>query len=184
MGHVTDSNQKELDVFRLLREVTKVAFSQRRQQTAACKNERERERGLLGQETNQGRPSGAADELNSADEGRGGPSSISPGDVLCSLRSRGAPHAMTPGRLSEAMLVSSAGLSGRLRRLETEGWIERRTSPDDGRSIIVQLTPAGSADLDGFLAEQYRFEDSLLDSLSSDNRAILAAKLRDLVLSL
>jgi DNA-binding MarR family transcriptional regulator len=82
------------------------------------------------------------------------------------------------------MLVSSAGLSGRLRRLETEGWIERRTSPDDGRSIIVQLTPAGSADLDGFLAEHYRFEGALLDSLSSDARAILAAKLRDLLLSL
>lgn len=105
-------------------------------------------------------------------------------DVLRTLRRAGAPYALTPGQIQQAMLVSSAGLSGRLKRLEAAGWIERATSARDGRSVVVRLTPEGAADLDRDLPAHYAFEDSLLADLPDTERAALARMLRTLVLDL
>jgi DNA-binding MarR family transcriptional regulator len=105
-------------------------------------------------------------------------------DVLRALRRAGPPYALTPTRLREAMLVSAAGLSGRLKRLEQEGWITRDASPDDGRSTIVRLTPEGVADLDRDLENHYAFESDLLRSLNTDERARTADDLRTLLLDL
>ncbi|MFJ4833354.1 MarR family winged helix-turn-helix transcriptional regulator [Streptomyces sp. NPDC088747] len=103
-------------------------------------------------------------------------------DVLRALRRVGPPYALTPGRLREAMLVSGAGLSGRLKRLEQEGWITREASPDDGRSLLVRLTPEGVADLDRDLEAHYAFESDLLRSLDLDTRRQSADVLRVLLL--
>ncbi|MEX5296560.1 MarR family transcriptional regulator [Kocuria sp. CPCC 205268] len=104
-------------------------------------------------------------------------------DVLRTLRRAGAPYALTPGQIRQAMLVSSAGLSGRLKRLEATGWINRTASPHDARSVLVALTPEGLADLDRDLPEHYAFEDGLLEVLSADERGELARALRSLILS-
>ncbi|GAA4811673.1 MarR family winged helix-turn-helix transcriptional regulator [Streptomyces ziwulingensis] len=105
-------------------------------------------------------------------------------DVLRALRRVGPPYALTPTRLRQAMLVSGAGLSGRLNRLQKEGWITRETSPDDGRSSIVRLTPEGVADLDRDLEDHYAFESDLLRALDLDRRRRLAGDLRPLILDL
>ncbi|MFE6486798.1 MarR family winged helix-turn-helix transcriptional regulator [Streptomyces sp. NPDC057757] len=105
-------------------------------------------------------------------------------DVLRALRRVGPPYALTPGRLREAMLVSGAGLSGRLKRLEQEGWITREASPDDGRSLLVRLTPEGVADLDRDLEAHYAFESDLLRSLDLDTRRRSADVLRVLLLDM
>ncbi|CAL9359151.1 hypothetical protein SUDANB145_00627 [Streptomyces sp. enrichment culture] len=105
-------------------------------------------------------------------------------DVLRALRRAGPPYALTPTRLREAMLVSGAGLSGRLKRLEREGWISRTASPDDGRSSLVSLTPEGVADLDRDLEGHYAFESDLLRALDVEGRDRLAGDLRTLLLDL
>ncbi|MFD5631040.1 MarR family winged helix-turn-helix transcriptional regulator [Streptomyces sp. NPDC127072] len=105
-------------------------------------------------------------------------------DVLRALRRVGPPYALAPGRLREAMLVSGAGLSGRLKRLEQEGWITREASPDDGRSLLVRLTPEGVADLDRDLEAHYAFESDLLRSLDLDTRRRSADVLRVLLLDM
>ncbi|CAL9346699.1 hypothetical protein SUDANB58_00378 [Streptomyces sp. enrichment culture] len=105
-------------------------------------------------------------------------------DVLRALRRVGPPYALTPGQLRQAMLVSGAGLSGRLKRLEQEGWITRTTSPEDGRSTIVRLTPEAVADLDRDLENHFAFESDLLRSLGADERHRVAADLRTLLLDL
>ncbi|MFI8191561.1 MarR family winged helix-turn-helix transcriptional regulator [Streptomyces sp. NPDC085946] len=103
-------------------------------------------------------------------------------DVLRALRRVGPPYALTPTRLRQAMLVSGAGLSGRLKRLEKDGWITRAASPDDGRSSLVRLTPEGVADLDRDLEDHYAFESDLLRSLDLDRRGRMADDLRTLLL--
>ncbi len=105
-------------------------------------------------------------------------------DVLRALRRSGPPYALTPGRLRQAMLVSSAGLSGRLKRLEAQGWITRSSSADDRRSIVVRLTPEGVEDLDRDLPEHYAFEAGLLKALAHEQRDELAGLLRELLLDL
>jgi DNA-binding MarR family transcriptional regulator len=82
------------------------------------------------------------------------------------------------------MLVSGAGLSGRLNKLAKEGWITREASPADGRSSLVRLTPEGVADLDRDLEAHYAFESDLLRALDVDRRREVAGALRALLLDL
>ncbi|WP_299541340.1 MarR family winged helix-turn-helix transcriptional regulator [uncultured Streptomyces sp.] len=105
-------------------------------------------------------------------------------DVLRALRRSGPPYALTPTELRRGMLVSAAGLTGRLKRLEDEGWITRAASPADGRSSLVRLTPEGVADLDRDLDGHFAFESDLLKSLGAEDRETLAAGLRELVVDL
>ncbi|MDA3643098.1 MarR family transcriptional regulator [Saccharopolyspora indica] len=105
-------------------------------------------------------------------------------DVLRALRRAGPPYALTPTQLRQAMLVSGAGLTGRLKRLEDEGWITRSASPQDGRSTVVRLTPEGVADLDRDLDDHFAFEARLLKSLNAGEQQDLAGKLRQLLLAL
>jgi DNA-binding MarR family transcriptional regulator len=45
--------------------------------------------------------------------------------------------------LAEAIVLSASGLSRRVDRLERAGYVSRRRSAEDGRSIEAAITPAG-----------------------------------------
>ncbi|GAA3791678.1 MarR family transcriptional regulator [Amycolatopsis tucumanensis] len=98
-------------------------------------------------------------------------------EVLRALRRIGPPYAMTPSQLRAEMLISSSGLTGRLHRLERDGWITREASADDQRSVLVTLTPEAVSDLDDDIAEHFAFEDDLLAPLTPQQRTDLAALL-------
>ena len=102
-------------------------------------------------------------------------------DVLRALRRVGPPYALTSARLHESMLVSAAGLSGRLKRLEGQGWITRTVSDTDRRSTLVSLTEEAVADLDNDLPAHYSFEADLLTVLGPAEREHLATTLRVLL---
>ncbi|MFF5988472.1 MarR family transcriptional regulator [Prauserella flavalba] len=95
-------------------------------------------------------------------------------EVLRALRRIGPPYAMTPSQLRDEMLISSSGLTGRLHRLERDGWITREASADDQRSVFVTLTADAVADLDDDIAEHFAFEDDLLAPLTRQQRTQLA----------
>lgn len=63
--------------------------------------------------------------------------------VLATLRVAGAPYRLSPSRLQATLLFTSGGLSNLLKRLEREGWIKRSIDPNDGRGVLVKLTPKG-----------------------------------------
>ena len=50
---------------------------------------------------------------------------------------------VTPSVLAARLGVSPSTLSYRLRTLEDRFWLERRRNPDDGRSVLVSLSPRG-----------------------------------------
>ena len=54
-------------------------------------------------------------------------------DVLATLRRGGAPFALTPTALYDALMMSSGGMTARIDRLQKAGWVERRPNPADGR---------------------------------------------------
>lgn len=105
-------------------------------------------------------------------------------DVLHALRRSGPPYALTPGQLRRALVVSSAGLTGRFDRLEREGWIERGPSPVDGRSTLVSLTEEGRASLDRVLEQHFALERDVLSVLEPREHAAVADALRKLLVSL
>lgn len=64
-------------------------------------------------------------------------------DVLAALRRSGPPYSLTPKQLSESLMLSGAGMTSRLDRLEALHLIARLPEPNDRRSLKVQLTQRG-----------------------------------------
>src|SRR5690242_18094475 len=61
-------------------------------------------------------------------------------DVLAALRRSGAPYRKTGTQLASGSLLSSAGVTFRLDRLEEAGLIERQRDKDDRRVVHSALT--------------------------------------------
>ncbi len=101
-------------------------------------------------------------------------------DVLATLQRAGAPYQLTPTTLCASLMVSSGGLTYRLKRLEKAGWIERVKSKEDGRSLIVALTDAGYDLTRRAFEEDMRLERSWLAPLEPSERRALADLLRKL----
>jgi DNA-binding MarR family transcriptional regulator len=81
-------------------------------------------------------------------------------------------------------MISSGGLTDRLRRLEGGGLIARETSPSDGRSIMVRLTPRGKSLIDRAFCEDMATEDAMLGALNRAERKQLAQLLAKLLADL
>lgn len=60
----------------------------------------------------------------------------------------GADGPLTPTRMAELLMMPLSTVLFRCRRLERRGHAERVRNPDDGRSFLMRLTPAGQQLLD------------------------------------
>jgi DNA-binding MarR family transcriptional regulator len=98
-------------------------------------------------------------------------------DVLCTLRRAGGERGLTPSELAGSMLVSTGGVTKRLDALEQAGWITRRQSARDRRSVLVKLTAAGRRRLDRLLPAHFAAEATALGALGPGQRAELAGLL-------
>jgi MarR family transcriptional regulator, 2-MHQ and catechol-resistance regulon repressor len=67
---------------------------------------------------------------------------VSEVDVLAAI-GRAQGMALTCSEIAEATLITKGGITGILDRLEARGWVQRETSRDDRRSIVIQLTQKG-----------------------------------------
>ena len=101
-------------------------------------------------------------------------------DVLATLQRAGAPYSLTPTALCASLMVSSGGLTYRLKRLEKAGWIKRFSSKEDGRSLIVALTDAGYDLTRRAFEEDMMLERRWLAPLDPSERRALADLLRKL----
>ncbi|RFA11584.1 MarR family transcriptional regulator [Subtercola boreus] len=101
-------------------------------------------------------------------------------DVLSALRRAGSPYQLSPKALLEETLVSSGTMTNRIDRLVSRGLVERRTSPRDGRGILVTMTADGLARVDRAIDELVINETQLLSSLSKPDQERLAGLLRKL----
>jgi DNA-binding MarR family transcriptional regulator len=64
-------------------------------------------------------------------------------DVLAALRRAGSPFSLTPKQLSSSLMLSGAGMTSRLDRLEALKLIIRLPELNDRRSLRIQLTSRG-----------------------------------------
>ena len=98
--------------------------------------------------------------------------------VLAALRSAGPPHRLSPGRLGRGLMLSSAGVTSRLDRLERRGLVARHPDPGDRRGVIVELSGRGMELVDAAVAATATRDRDLLDGLSATEARQLEALLR------
>lgn len=101
-------------------------------------------------------------------------------DVLATLQRSGPPYRLSPTALYTSLMVSSGGLTHRLKRLEAHGLVRRVRSPDDGRSLIVALTDEGQHCARAAFNEDMQLEASWLAALTINERRDLIELLRKL----
>ena len=105
--------------------------------------------------------------------------------VLAALRASGPPHRLSPTALMKGLLLSSAGVTGRLDRLEGKGLIRRLPEPRDRRGVIAELTPKGARTVDeavrAYSAEQEWF--GTLTPAEARQLRLLLARLLNVVVS-
>lgn len=87
-------------------------------------------------------------------------------DVLTALRRAGAPYSRTAGELAESALISSAGVTLRIDRLEKDGLIVRERDPEDRRVVHSRLSEEGRERIDELFAEHLENERRMLSGLS------------------
>ncbi len=96
-------------------------------------------------------------------------------DVLAQLDAvsrESNPH-LTMSELSRRLMVTNGNLTSLVERLVQEGLINRQPAPEDRRTQIVSLTPAGKRALDAMTPEHQRWIDDLFSGLSAADRRLL-----------
>ena len=105
-------------------------------------------------------------------------------DLLSSLRRAGEPYQLSPTQLSQAVMLSSGGMTKRLDRMEDDDLVRRRPDPNDRRAMLVELTPKGREVIDAAIEDHIANEERLLAGLSAAEQRTLERLLRKLMLHL
>jgi DNA-binding MarR family transcriptional regulator len=104
--------------------------------------------------------------------------------ALSALRVSGPPHRLSPTRLGRGLMLSSAGVTSRIDRLERRGLVRRLPDPDDRRGVIVELTDEGGRLVDEAVAAVAESDRQLLARLDADEITQLQALLKKLLAGL
>ena len=99
-------------------------------------------------------------------------------DILATLRRHGEPYAMTPTELMDAVMLSSGAMTNRIDRLEKLGFVQRQPSPNDRRSLQVQLTKKGRKVIEKAIEVRLTEADDALGGLNKRDRKQLGELLR------
>ncbi|WP_269618541.1 MarR family winged helix-turn-helix transcriptional regulator [Zhongshania sp. BJYM1] len=102
-------------------------------------------------------------------------------DALATLRRQSSPHRITPTELCKALLISSGGLTKLLHRLESAKLISRPASPEDGRSLLVQLSSKGKELIETLVAPMGQLHANRMRNLSANERAHLDRLLKKMM---
>ncbi|MET7667710.1 MarR family winged helix-turn-helix transcriptional regulator [Micromonospora luteifusca] len=101
-------------------------------------------------------------------------------DVLATLRRSGEPFNLSPKQLSDTLMLTTGGMTGRLDKLERAGFITRTSDPSDRRSLRAQLTPAGRDLVDEAVTAGLAVQREALAKIDPTDARRLADLLRDL----
>jgi DNA-binding MarR family transcriptional regulator len=104
--------------------------------------------------------------------------------VLGALLLAGSGQQLSPTQLFQGLMLSSAGITSRLDRLERRGYVKRTRHPSDRRGVLVSLTDAGGKVLEQAVAADAGGEQELLSALNKEDRRALALQLKKLLTGL
>jgi len=98
--------------------------------------------------------------------------------VLYALGAAGPPHRLSPTQLSRVLMLTSAGVTNRLDRLERRGLVVRHPDPGDRRGVVVELTEPGSQIAQQAVGAAAEGQAALLAGLSAQEARTLGRLLR------
>jgi DNA-binding MarR family transcriptional regulator len=104
-------------------------------------------------------------------------------DVLAVLRRGGAPFRQSPKMLVRQTMVSSGTMTNRIDRMVSRELVRRLTDPNDGRGVLVEMTPQGQTLVDAAMTRLADAEERLIGGMPRAERERLATLLRHLALS-
>lgn len=104
--------------------------------------------------------------------------------VLGTLRWAGKPYTRSAGELARSADLSSGAMTNRLDQLEAAGLVKRNRDPNDGRGVLVQLTPKGLRIHREAIGVQAEKEALLAAALTEREKVQLEGLLRRLMLAL
>lgn len=104
-------------------------------------------------------------------------------DVLAVLRRAGSPFRQSPKFLVKQTMVSSGTMTNRIDRLVERELVRRLTDPNDGRGVLVEMTPLGQTLVDAAMTRLTDAEERLLGTMTRTERDRLAALLRKLAVN-
>ncbi len=85
--------------------------------------------------------------------------------------------ALTPSRLAAQLRLTSGGTTALVQRLERLSYVSREPHPEDRRSTLVRLSPAGEREAAELYAPLVGELDAAAESLGEDERAVVAGYL-------
>src|SRR6185369_12022646 len=98
--------------------------------------------------------------------------------ALSALRIAGPPHRLSPTHLAKGLMLSSAGVTSRIDRLERRGLVRRLDDPNDRRGVLIELTDQGRQVVDEAVAALAISDRQLLDRLDPEEVEQLEGLLR------
>lgn len=98
-------------------------------------------------------------------------------DVLTALRRAGAPYSLSPKQIAQSLLLSGAGLTSRLNKLEAQNYLARLPEPDDRRTLRIQLTALGETVINAAIPRVFEVQRSRLLPLGPDGQRRLVEEL-------
>ena len=101
-------------------------------------------------------------------------------DVLAVLRRSGPPFRQSPKVLVKQTMVSSGTMTNRIDRMVERQLVRRLTDPNDGRGVLVEMTPQGQTLVDAAMTRLVDAEEQLIGGLGRAERERLATLLRRL----
>lgn len=102
--------------------------------------------------------------------------------TLHRLGAREAPGRATPSELAAELMLSPAGMTGRLDTLEQSGLVRRVRSSQDRRRVDVELTEAGRTRWLAAMELRGQAEDSMVAPLDPADQDALSALLKRMLI--
>ena len=85
--------------------------------------------------------------------------------------------------VSTIMLVPSANMTGIAKRLEREGFLIRKSDPNDERVTILEITPKGRRTLKNIEQKKDQSIETILSGFSQKDKMELLKKLKRLIMN-
>lgn len=101
--------------------------------------------------------------------------------VIGALSRVQAKDGMSVGELARFLTVSRQNLTGVVARLEKQGYLARTRDAADGRSRLLQLTPAGAELWQGIVPLIFAYYESALDEFGVSDRTHFLVLLEKLI---
>jgi DNA-binding MarR family transcriptional regulator len=103
--------------------------------------------------------------------------------LACLIRTE-PEHRLSAGALMAQLQLTSGAITNRVSRMESSGWVSRELDPDDRRSVLVSLTPAGQRRAMEVFGVKTEAENALLSALSPAAQRRLNDDLRTVLIAL